>query len=165
MADDGAAQSPDLFPAATIARLLNISERRLQQLAREGVIPKSGRGRYPLAATVRGYVVYLQQSGAVESIDPDKLEPFKRRAHYQAEIEKLALETKSGELVPRAEVEREFARVFDVMARFLDVLPDRLERAGLISGEGAARVVDWTVQARIELHRDVVAIDPPAVAS
>lgn len=48
------------YPVATIAKLLKISERRVQQLTQEGVIPKSDRGRYELAASVQGYVSFLQ---------------------------------------------------------------------------------------------------------
>jgi hypothetical protein len=48
-------------PVAVIARLLDLTERRVQQLAREGIIPpaaRSGneRGRYDLVGAVRGYV-------------------------------------------------------------------------------------------------------------
>lgn len=144
------------LPAEVIARLLNITTRRLQQLAKEGVIPKSEtKGRYPLAGCVRGYIVFLQQTGGAENIDPDRLKPFERRAHYQAEIEKLDLGMRSGSLVPVAEVERTFARVFDVLARFLDVLPDRLERAGLADPRQAERIVEWSNAARVELHQQL----------
>jgi hypothetical protein len=47
-------------PIAVVARLLDLSERRIQQLSREGVIPKAERGQYDLVAAVRGYVAYLR---------------------------------------------------------------------------------------------------------
>lgn len=37
------------YPVATIAKLLLLSDRRVQQLTKEGVIPKEERGRYELA--------------------------------------------------------------------------------------------------------------------
>jgi len=157
--------SSDKLPGAALARLLNISLRRIQQLAKEGVLPKSEKGSYALAASVRGYVIYLQQTGVVDGVDPDRLEPFKRRAHYQAEVEKLTLGVKSGELIPRAEVEREFARIYDVIARFLDVLPDRLERAGMVDPQAAERIVLWSNQARIELHSEIVPTEDSPAAS
>jgi phage terminase Nu1 subunit (DNA packaging protein) len=43
-----------------IARLLDLTERRVQQLSREGVIPKAERGAYDLVGAVRGYVAYLR---------------------------------------------------------------------------------------------------------
>jgi len=47
-------------PIVVIARLLDLSERRIQQLSREGVIPKAERGQYDLVGAVRGYVAYLR---------------------------------------------------------------------------------------------------------
>ena len=47
-------------PIGVIARLLDLSERRIQQLSREGVIPKADRGQYDLVGAVRGYVAYLR---------------------------------------------------------------------------------------------------------
>jgi len=43
-------------PIGVIAKLLDLSERRVQQLSREGVIPKAERGQYDLIGSVRGYV-------------------------------------------------------------------------------------------------------------
>ena len=43
----------------TIAKLLDLSERRVQQLSREGVIPAE-RGRGGTRAAVRGYIHYLR---------------------------------------------------------------------------------------------------------
>lgn len=52
-----------LFPASVIANLLGITERRLQQLAVEGYIPKAERGMYPLVGSVQGYIRYLKELG------------------------------------------------------------------------------------------------------
>ena len=41
-------------PIGVIAKLLDLSERRVQQLSREGVIPKAERGQYDLIGSVRG---------------------------------------------------------------------------------------------------------------
>lgn len=59
MSDEKSAKNPS-YPVGTIAKLLLMTERRVQQLASEGVIPKSDRGRYDLVGAVQGYVRYLQ---------------------------------------------------------------------------------------------------------
>ncbi len=41
-------------PIGVIARLLDLSERRVQQLSREGVGPKAGRGQYDFIGCVGG---------------------------------------------------------------------------------------------------------------
>ena len=43
-----------------VAGLFGLTPRRIQQLAKEGVLPKAERGRYNLAACVRFYVAHLQ---------------------------------------------------------------------------------------------------------
>ena len=49
-----------LHKVAVIARFLNLTERRVQQLAREGVLPKPEKGKYDLVRCVQTYVRYLQ---------------------------------------------------------------------------------------------------------
>lgn len=48
-------------PVATVAKMLNLTPRRVQQLAAEGVLPKPSRGRYDLAGCVRAYITSLQE--------------------------------------------------------------------------------------------------------
>lgn len=158
--DQSGADTRGDFPAGVIARLLNITERRLQQLAKQGVVPKSARGRYPLAGTIRAYIKFLQESGGSdEARDPSRMDPFKARAYYQAQHEKLMLDLKVGDLMSRVEAEREFGRLFDIMGRCLDLLPDQLEREGLVSPDGAARVEALLDRTRVELHAMVIGRD------
>ena len=65
-----------LYPKETIANLLNISERRIEQLARKKIIPKAGRGVFDLGPTVQAYVRYLQGlcSGAIRTSEPTELD-------------------------------------------------------------------------------------------
>lgn len=80
-----------------------------------------------------------------EGFDPDKLKPWERKAHYQAEHEKLRLQTERAELVPALEVERDYGLVWAILGQFFDTLPDVLER-----DVGAAPLLI----ARIERHLD-----------
>jgi phage terminase Nu1 subunit (DNA packaging protein) len=47
--------------SATLEKLLNLSARSIQVLAKQGVIAKADRGRYLLWDSVRGYVRYAQE--------------------------------------------------------------------------------------------------------
>jgi hypothetical protein len=60
--------------------------------------------------------------------DPSTMDPVQRRAHYQAELEQIELQTKKRELIPRIEVEQEEARRAKIITQVLDTLPDVLER-------------------------------------
>ena len=65
-----------LYPKETIASLLNISERRVEQLVKRRVIPKAGRGVFDLGPTVQAYVRYLQGlcGGGEKSAEPSELD-------------------------------------------------------------------------------------------
>ena len=65
-----------LYPKETIANLLNISERRIEQLSKQKIIPKAGRGVYDLGPTVQAYVRYLQGicNGSIRSDEPSDLD-------------------------------------------------------------------------------------------
>ena len=65
-----------LYPKETIATLLNISERRIEQLVKQKIIPKAGRGVFDLGPTVQAYVRYLQGlcSGAIKTGEPSELD-------------------------------------------------------------------------------------------
>ncbi len=49
-------------PAAYLAKLFGITQRRVQQLAQEKTIPKSEAGKYPLLPCVSAYVKSLQDA-------------------------------------------------------------------------------------------------------
>lgn len=52
---------PNTVSLAVLANFLNIDERRVQQLAKAGVIPQpETRGEYDFLSSVKGYIVFLQ---------------------------------------------------------------------------------------------------------
>ncbi len=50
------------YSVSTIAKLFDLTERRVQQLAKEGIIPKAAKGKYELVPAVQGYIKYLRAS-------------------------------------------------------------------------------------------------------
>ena len=84
------------YPAAKMAKLLQITPRRLQQLVSEGVIPKISRGRYELAPVVQGYIGYLRDRTLPGIMNVVSLDEARQR--------KLAAEAKLAEIeVAKAE--------------------------------------------------------------
>jgi hypothetical protein len=98
------------------------------------------------------------------SLDPDKLEPFKRQAHYKAELQKLQLETETREVIPRIEVEQEQARILRIVALMLDTLPDVLERDCGLAATMVARVEKALDQVRESLHKALTDDEDEAAA-
>ena len=114
-------------PIGVIARLLDLSERRIQQLSREGVIPKAERGQYDLVGSVRGYVVYLRdlavkaQAGA-----PDFGVERARLIKAKADLAEMEADGRRGDLLPADAVEAAWTAVLARLRARLLVLPDRL---------------------------------------
>ena len=120
-------------PIAVIARLLDLSERRIQQLSREGVIPKAERGQYDLVAAVRGYVAYLRdlavkaQAGA-----PDFGAERARLIKAKADLAEMEADGRRGELLPADAVE--------VAVRLIAALPADMRTSMQLDYERRRRV-------------------------
>ena len=90
--------SPETHSLETICKLLDLSPRRVQQLSKEGVIPKAERGQYELLPAVRGYIRYLKE----RSINPGVVsfdEVRARKTAAEAELVEIELKEKRGNLI------------------------------------------------------------------
>ncbi len=88
------------YPASTIAKLLNLTERRIQQLAKDGIIPKSVKGKYDLIGCVRGYIRYLQDRAFGQDIGTvDYHQEKARLTKLQADEKALLVEQLRGKLL------------------------------------------------------------------
>ena len=101
-----AAEKEPVYPCSFYARLFGLTERRIQSLAKEGVIPKSGRGQYPLISTIKGYVKYLQdRSLGQHNAGPQELQHEKvRLTKANADKAELEVAVLSGSLIPEETV-------------------------------------------------------------
>jgi hypothetical protein len=113
-----------------------------------GVMAVDG-GRHP---TYRLRDVLAAFTGE-EGFDPDKLKPWERKAHYQAEHEKLRLQIERGELVPALEVEQGHGQIFAIVTQAYDTLPDVLERDVGLNAMQLARVEKHLDEAREALYQ------------
>ena len=98
-------------PVSTLAKLFNLTSVRVQQLAADGIIQKSGRGQYDLWPSVRAYIAYLQER-KVNQWDSDTADPTElkkqqlRRTKEEADKLELANARTRGELVEVSKVKR-----------------------------------------------------------
>lgn len=122
-----------LVSTKVVAELLNLSERRIEQLAQKRIIPKAGKGRYDPVPVVQAYIRYLQQklTGGGDVIDVSELKDRKLKAETEereakAERARIVVEIEKGELMKRSDVIREWAgRLVEVKAALLE-LPQRV---------------------------------------
>lgn len=120
------------YPASFYARLFDLSERRIQQMAKDGIIPKAGRGKYPLLGTVQGYVKFLQERAL--KAEGEETETF-NVADEKAKLiqakrigQDLQNEKLKGNLFPLIAGEYLFSRIASEIAAVLDSLPAKIKR-------------------------------------
>ncbi len=79
---------------STLAKLFNLTSVRIQQLAADGVVIRSARGRYELWQSVKNYIEYLQER-KVNQWDSDEENPTEIKKHQlrrtKEEADKLEL--------------------------------------------------------------------------
>ena len=121
------------YPVTTIAKILNLTERRIQQLSQEGVIPKNERGRYDLENSIRGYVQYLQDRASGQSLE--SVDYHKERARLtklQADEKSLLLEQLRGKLLTVEDVSETWVEMITNARAKLLSLPNKM--AGQVTG-------------------------------
>lgn len=93
----------DDLKASELATLFNVTDKRIYQLAREGIIPREG-GRFELVSAVQGYVKFLQDlaGGRIERRDVHSERARLTRA--QAEYKEMEVARLQRSLLPFDEV-------------------------------------------------------------
>lgn len=137
------------YPVATIAKLLMISERRVQQLAQEGAIPKAERGRYELEPTVQGYIRYLQERSVHSDASTiDYAVEKARLTKAQADLAELTLARERRDVVSVALLEKNLSGLFAEVATNLRNIPGRIVSA--LVGQTDERAIRRLVLAEID---------------
>ena len=115
------------YPTATIAKLLDLSPRRIQQLVTEGVIPRAERGRYALVPAVRGYINFLRERAVNADVGSDDIGRHRARK-LKAEADQLEMKSAQmrGELLPRGEVHHAVTGTLALVRSRILALPSTL---------------------------------------
>ncbi len=74
------------YPVETIAKLLDLTPRRVYQLTNEGIIPKASRGRYELVSAANGYIKYLRDRAINADVKDGDADHRKRLTKARADI-------------------------------------------------------------------------------
>ena len=123
------------FPVGTIAKLLMISDRQVQALSKEGIIPKAEHGRYELAPAVQGYIKYLKDrsiGGGRDGVIDYHAEKA-RLTKLQADQAELALAKEQAQVTTLDQVERMVTKAFAEVRAGMRNLPGRT--VSLLIGE------------------------------
>ena len=117
-----------------LADLLGVTERRVNKMTEEKVIPKADRGKYPLKPCVKAYLAYInrfrkQNLPTLEDDDGNKLDKEQWTAKYtKRRTEKLEFEMAilRGQYVASEQVRTEAAKVGDTVRKALMRIPPTL---------------------------------------
>ncbi|MEM9910284.1 MAG: terminase small subunit, Nu1 [Pseudomonadota bacterium] len=118
---------PDTVGTADLAALLDISTNRVNRLARDGSIPKLGRGQFSLIGSVQAYVKYARDNPTGRQIkDADLAAEKQRLTKAQADRAETIAARERGELVKATEVETEWAAIVTDLRAALLAVPERI---------------------------------------
>lgn len=142
-----------------IAKLFDVTVRRVQQLTQEGIIStvsavEDGRNvrRYELIPTIQRYMKYLSNKAYGKTLKAEKeteLRNQKLQAEIalkesQGELHKMKTEIAAGKYIALEEVQMDYGRFFIVFKRFAMAIPSR------VAGRMAAYVNDPMAVRRLE---------------
>lgn len=117
---------PTSYPVSTISKLFGISERRVQQLAQEGIIPKPDTNQYELVGCVRSYINYLQQRAFGKgSVPQDTYLERARLLKAQADMAEIELAERTGQLVTVERVEADWMEMVSACRAKMLSLPTK----------------------------------------
>jgi len=128
-----------------LAKILNVTPRRIQQLVQEGM-PKAGKGRYPLVACIHWFIKFWQDRAegriAGWGINQKKggvIAAKERLTRTQADIAQIDYEERIGSIHKTEECRRSAFTLGRELRDMILIVPDRVD-AILAAENDRARV-------------------------
>lgn len=115
-----------------LAEILGVEVRRVNQLAKSGIIDKVAHGKYELSDCVSRYISFLKKGrkeDGEESNDQSDLNPrYERARMYKAQAEKLEMDNAvtKKEYIHSSEVRNFLLEFGNLLVSQIDALPGRL---------------------------------------
>jgi len=165
MADSGVVT----LSLANLSKLLDVTPRRVQQLAKDGVIPAPERGKYELIGSVQGYVKFLRaRAVGVELGSEAFTQERARKTKAAADMAEIELARMRGTYLHVEEVRMAWTAIVQNVKTRLLVIPSKLG-ARLLTVKTALAVEealrDEITEALSELSRFNVTALPAASGS
>lgn len=116
---------PQQYPVAAIAQLLKLTERRVQQLVKDSILPRPARGVYDPIACVHSYIDYLKRLLA-GSGELSLTEERTRLTKTQADMAELLFRKSSGDLIQSKKASQVWGEIVTTIRQRLLGLSTRL---------------------------------------
>ena len=111
---------------SAISQLLKLTERRIQQLAKDEIIPKAQRGEYEMIPCVHGYIDYLKAKIGREFTAEDLAINRNRLLKAQADLAEIEKQKQEGELIAKEEVKKNWLSILSVIKSKLLSMPNKV---------------------------------------
>lgn len=96
----------------TISKLLDLTPQRINQLCRDGVIPKAERGRYELVPVVQAYIRYLRDRAVKGDVHGDDYSTHRTRLiKARADVMEMEKAQMDASLIPATDVQEAWVEV------------------------------------------------------
>ena len=140
------------YPVSTIAKLFDLTERRVQQLAAEGVIPKASKGKYELVPCVKGYINYLKQRSLGEVTNPNIATERARLLKMQADKLAMEIDEEKGRLLDAEKAARAWDNLIARCRAVLLGIPNRLANQviAINNAQEAAHILKQAIYEALE---------------
>ena len=150
-----------------VANALVLTERQVQSLAKQGILPKAENGRYSLIACVQAYVKYLRERNLGRG-NPDEhsagqqlVQQNVRRASEQADALAMQNAASRKELLPRTEIIQGVVGMLEVVKGKLKRVPGKVAPSDAVLKDRIgkaieAALIDLSVQRVIVIRPDDV---------
>jgi hypothetical protein len=133
---------------AEVAYALNLSERQVQILVKDGKLPPRVDGRYPIIECCRAYIGYLRERNAGRG-DPDEHSTGQqlarqniRRASQQADALEIQNAASRKELLPRTELIQGFVGMIETIKAKLKRVPAKVAPSDAPLKDRIARAIE-----------------------
>ena len=100
-----------IIKATELAKLLGITDRHLRNLANEGVIKKTEKGKYLLLESVRGYIEYIESKNDVDlNLKDEKIKEEIKKIKKETELKGLKIKELKNQLHSASIIEKVMTR-------------------------------------------------------
>lgn len=151
-----------ILPTSGLADLLGLSDRRINQLAKEGVTVRVSPGKFDVAASIKNYIRHVSAKAETKAAELDLDRERARLAAEQADGHSLKNAQMRGDLVSAEEVVREWMDVLRQVQAAILAAPSRIRQR--IPGLPAAHatIIDRELRDALAALADEHQDDPPA---
>ena len=135
-----------------LATVIGLTPRQIQRLVTSGVLSRSGRGNYDLAACVQAWGAHLTAGKEIDTgLGAARQQLVSAQAH-KTQLEAAAL---AGELVPLVDVQIVLNESMVIIASQMEALPGRL--AAVLAGESKPALISSMLKSEIRRIRQAAA--------